>query len=428
MEALAPSNPKDRFEVYRFFNGLSAATKDGLDKRYVRVPFVKTFLLEHVSCRGNIQPKPPAKIFQNIGAEIKMLDDHFMSLAFELENKETKRVERKTTGFLEQYDERFFAYYTSEDSASARKRVEKWIHDPDLDFTWFSSELLQQLWDRDIKNRGDNRFGKLVFKHWSIFDMPEDFAISEEESEDKVEDEENEEENTNEEDIRKPEGRKARFEMGDRIGKIKAALKELQNNYDPLHAMYALRLPSLSAHGSHDLYQKGQITNRTDSFEDHRNTVRYLYRIYKSILSFTEECAWHKITQEQTMKVGFKGVPLIVKFIGEALSEPTFNRWVQMAFRKGNLFKLWGDPIRLGPTKVHVYGADRHLWQSINLEITSKGLVAILPQGTCGNTFHRLVTNIQHYVSPKIEAWVGSEPFKSVVSKWSPNMDNSDGY
>jgi len=142
------------------------------------------------------------------------------------------------------------------------------------------------------------------------------------------------------------------------------------------------------------------------------------------LLLAEEECAWH-VMSPGPPRVGTKGVPLIVKF-AEPLSEATFNRWVHMAFRKRNRFKLWGDPIRLGPTKVHVYGADRHLWQPINLEITSTGLVAILPKGTCGNTFHRLVANIQHYVCPKIQAWIGSESFESVVSKWPPNAEETD--
>jgi hypothetical protein len=107
-------------------------------------------------------------------------------------------------------------------------------------------------------------------------------------------------------------------------------------------------------------------------------------------------------------------VPLIINF-AEELSEATFNRWMELAFRKTNVFRLWGDPIRLGPRKVHVYGADRHLWQPINLEITAKRLVAILPRGTCGNTFHRLVTNVQRYVCPKIEVWLGAKPFEQLV-------------
>jgi hypothetical protein len=99
---------------------------------------------------------------------------------------------------------------------------------------------------------------------------------------------------------------------------------------------------------------------------------------------------------------------------------------MSLAFQKKNLFRLWGDPIQLGPTKVHMYGADRHLWQPINIEFTSKGVVAILPQGTCGNTFHRLVTNIQRYVSPDIEAWLGSKPFQSLADGMPSEQEVTD--
>ena len=426
MRTMAPSSPRDRFEVYRFFNGLSSEAKEGLDQRRLRVPLVKTFLLEHVASRGNGRPKPPSRIFENLGAVVRPIDDRFMGLNFNVIDPDTRSSLSVTTGFLEQYDERFFAYYTCEDSVEAKRRVAKWVQAPDLDYTWFSSPLLQVLWDKDVSKRGDERFGKLVFRHESIFDMPEDFSSSEEvpeenTSEDVTEEASYEEEGIVEERI-EVERRKARFEMGDRIGRIKSALTKLQQYYDPLNALHSLLLPSRMGSGGHDLYQTGQITNRTESFEDHRNTVRYLYRIYKAILDSTEKAAWSEISSTQALRVGLKGVPLVVKF-SEPLSEATFNRWVQKAFQRRNRFKLWGDPIRLGPTKVHVYGADRHLWQPINLELTAGGVVAILPQGTCGNTFHRLLTNIQHYVCPKIRAWVGAEPFEEIVRKWPDNAE-----
>jgi len=426
MRTLAPSNPRDRFEVYRFFNRLSSETKEGLDQRRNRLPLVKTFLLEHVARRGNGRPKPPAHIFEKLGAEVRAIDDRFMKLIFQVPDPDDRTRSRATTGFLEQYDERFFAYYTCEDSVEAKKLVAKWVQAPDLDYTWFSSFLLQVLWDKDVSKRGDERFGKLVFRHESIFDMPEDFSSPEETPEETASEDVTEEATDDEEGITEDrlevERRKGRFEMGDRIGRIRGALAKLQECYDPLHALHALRLPSRMGRGGHDLYQAGQITNRTDSFEDHRNTVRYLYRIYKAILDFTEKSAWNEISSTRDLRVGLKGVPLIVKF-SEPLSEATFNHWVQRAFQKRNPFKLWGDPIRLGPTKVHVYGADRHLWQPINLEMTANGVVAILPQGTCGNTFHRLVTNIQRYVCPKIQAWVGAESFEDVVRQWPANAE-----
>jgi hypothetical protein len=428
MLRLAPDNPKDRFAVYRFFNGVSEEGKEGLDLRRVRVPLVKTFLLEHVASHEKGHPKAAAEIFASLKARVRMLDESFMALTFDILDQETNQASPVTTGFLEQYDTRFFAYYTCEDAATAKRRVAGWIQHPDLDAAWYSSPLLQALWDKDVAKRGDNRFGRLVFRHESIFDMPEDFSAPE--AQDEYAGDQDYEEGVDHEtpdDRVEPERRKARFEMKDRIRDIRLALKELQRNYDPLHALYALRLPSRLGRGSHDVFQTGQVTNRADSFEDHRNTVRYLYRIYKSVLESTEESAWHRIATERSLRTGMKGVPLIVRF-EEPLSQATFDRWMELGFQKRNRFKLWGDPIRLGPTKVHVYGADRHLWQPINLEITASQLVAILPLGTCGNTFHRLVANIQQYVAPKIQAWVGSEPFDSLVSKWSPNSQESDGH
>ena len=271
--------------------------------------------------------------------------------------------------------------------------------------------MLQTLWDKDVSQRGDNRFVKLTFKHESIFEMPDD-AVQTNDGDDEDEDRERQEDD--EPDL---ERRKARFEMGDRIGRIRAALSNLQKNYAPLYALFSVRFPSRVGHGSHDLFQHGQITNRSDSFEDHRNTVRYLYRAYKSVLEATEDVAWNKVeapSREKPVGSNLKGVPLIIRF-KEELSKKTFDRWMSLAFQKKNQFRLWGDPVRLGPMKVHVYGADRHLWQPINLELTDKGIVAILPQGTCGNTFHRLVTNIQRYVCPNIDAWIGSKPFQSLA-------------
>ena len=419
MLRLAPQNVKDRFEAYRFFNGISEEATEGINQRRTRVPFVKTFLLESVSSHQN-RPPSASEIFDGFGVRLRRVDDTFFAVEGWLFDRDNNRSAQTITGFLEQYDKRFFAYYTSESAKDAKKRVATWIQYPDLDATWYSGPLLQALWDKDVSGRGDHRFGKLVFNHESIFEMPEDFAIS-------ISQDEDDEEETSgqvEEDLVEIDRRKARFEMADRIGRIRRSLTQLQKNYDPLHALYALRFPSMSARGSHDLYQSGQITNRTDSFEDHRNTVRYLWRIYKSILESTERSAWHKIKPERSLQTGVKGVPLIVKF-EERLPQATFDRWIQLGFQKRNRFKLWGDPIRLGPTKVHVYGADRHLWQPINLEITADQLVAILPVGTCGNTFHRLVTNIQHYVSPKIRAWVGAEAFETLVSAWPTVTDQT---
>lgn len=419
---LAPDNPKGRFDVYRFFNGVSAEGKEGIDAGRTRIPLVKTFLLEHVSGSGQRKPKAVEALWNGMGSEARQIDESFFSITGEVQDPATRKADRKVVGFVESFDERFFAFYTCEKSEDAKKRVFRWAQHPDLDLAWFSGPLLQTLWQNDISTRGDARFTKLVFKHESIYEMPADFAerVTVDETEDNTPSATTEAEDDGPE----PERRKARVELGDRIERIKRSLDDLQKSYDPMNALAALRIPSLTTTGGHDLYQAGQITNRTDSFEDHRNTVRYLYQIYKSVLNYTELLAWQQYGApgEQPLKaMQTGGAPLVVRF-AQPLGKEIFERWINLAFQKRNRFKLWGQPIAMGPTKVHVYGADRHLWQPINLELTDKGLTALLPRGTCGNTFHRLVANIQHYVSPKIDAWLGEKPFAEVVAKWPDGL------
>lgn len=432
MKLLGPPSATNRIDVFRFFNGLSQEAKEGLDCRKLRVPLVKSFLLEHVACNGNNHQKTPEQIFKSLGVEIKTIDDSFFQITSVVQDPGTKQNSMKVTGYLENYDGRFFAYYTCEGATEAKNRVEKWVQHPDLDHPWFSSPLLQSLWDKDVSKRGDARLGKLTFRHKNVFDIPEDSVdgVSSEVDDEEIEyevGEDNRGQVDEREDRPEREVVEARFEMKDRIGRIKSSLGKLQRDYEPLYVLNALRFPSRTCKGGHDLYQNGRITNRTDSFEDHRNTVRYLYKIYRNVLSYTEEHVWHEISKKQTMGVGFKGVPLIIRF-HEELNEKTFQQWMQRAFRKPNVFKLWGNPIRLGATHVHVYGADRHLWQPLNLEITSKGLVAILPKGTCGNTLHRLVANIQHYVCPRIESWIGADSFETVVGQWTNDMEKDSEY
>src|SRR5436190_151595 len=99
-----PSAPSDRFEVYRFFNGISADGQDGLSQGYTPIPLVKSFLLEHVSSRSDRTPKKPAAIFEALGAETRPLDDAFLELRVWEKHEGETAPRRKTAGYLEQFD------------------------------------------------------------------------------------------------------------------------------------------------------------------------------------------------------------------------------------------------------------------------------------------------------------------------------------
>jgi len=409
---------RDRFEVYRQLDG-QVVRRGVVPTASQRPPVVKSFLLEHVRPTAKRPATEPAVILQRLGLETRRIDETLLAvIGTDVVPGDESTAAPRVVGYLETYDPRFFAFYTTEKSVDAQRLVTRWLDSPELDHCWFNSRLLQRFWDKDVSSRGDRLYGRLVFRHESIFEMPDG------DGEDEVP--AGADDALDDEDSRPPERRKARFVMGDRIGEIRRSLDELQKHYSPLHALYALRFPSRTGRGGHDLYQNGQVTNRTHSFEEHRNMVRYLWRCYQTVLNTTEQAAWQ--SDEESVSLSgrtSRGVPLIVRF-GQKLSPETFDRWVSCAFNKRNRFRLWGQPLRLGPTKVHVYGADRHLWQPLSLELTAQGLTAILPKDTCGNTFHRLVTNIQHYVCPKIEAWLGNREFSSLAT-FGEQEEREDG-
>lgn len=421
MYPLAPENPRDRSAVYRFFDGKSSVAKEGLDASRLRVPLLKSFLLEHVAPGRDRKPRTPREIFEELGTEVRMLDDDFMQVSVFPKGTEDAPARPLPTGFVERFDERFFAYYTCEDSVEARKRVQRWLRSPELDACWFSGPLMQKMWDRDVSLRGDDRFCRMSFHHHSLFDRDSnevrDAGARTAEPKTRLRDPEDDDSD----DLRETDRRRARVVLTDRIGKIRGILKSLQGTYAPFHAIQSLRIPSLSVRGGHDLHQRGQITNRTGEFVDHRNTVLSLYRRYKGVLEATETSAWGGRPGDARNRMP-GGAPLIVRF-AEELDVQTFDRFVAEAFRERGPFKLWGNPIPMGTGKVHVYGADRHLWQPITLEFTTEGVVALLPRGTCGNTFHRLVANIQQYLAPDIEAWIGAKRFEDIAGDW-PSGDH----
>jgi len=47
--------------------------------------------------------------------------------------------------------------------------------------------------------------------------------------------------------------------------------------------------------------------------------------------------------------------------------------------------------------------------------MTPSRFIAVLPQGTCGNTIHRLVTNIQKMLEPDIEVYVGDVLYQDII-------------
>jgi len=402
---------KSRHEMIRYFDGWSAERKEELAEKKTRKPLVKTNLLETLGCAGN-HGDDVVKLFARNGMILKELEkDLYQSV-----------VEGRTIGFLERLRPRIVALYSTMDSRELEALVRRLVMTaPEIDHVWLSGSTFNVLWNLVCKVSNPNRYVRIVFMHDSIYDVdnpsvsPPDIRDSSTDDDDILGD-----------DLRVViERRAARFQLVDRVRVVKEKLGDLQKTYSPLHAISQLRFPSSVGKGGHDFCDNGKVTNRSDSFRDHRSHILYVTRIYEKMLGETEERVWSGSEVSTGLPNEFQrilGVPLVARF-SEPLTQAVFEYWLNSTFRRPqNRFRLWGHPITLGPTKAHVYGLDKHLWRPLFLEITAQGCTAVVPRGTCGNTVHRLVTNIQRYLDPAAEFYLGQVPYSMIVDSSSQEV------
>lgn len=397
---------KNRQQMIRFFDGYAIERMEELDERKLKRPLVKSHLLELLDGQEARTSQGLQAIFGRRGVRLQPFNEGL----FLATDDQTGEI-----GFLERLRPRIVALYSTMKSDELGRWVRRLVlRSPEIDHVWLSGLTFGVLWELVTRLSHPHRFTRLVFTHDSIFDVDSTALEPGEDEEEISQDSEDEELG---EII---ERRATSFRLVDRIGVIQEKLEALQKLYSPLYAISQLRFPSPVGRGGHDFYDNGRVTNRSESFRDHRSHLLFVVRIYEQLLKLTEEQAWYSIQESVGVPGQFHkivGAPVVIRF-QQPLNRVVFDYWIRATFeRKRNRFRLWGHPIRLGPTKVHVYGVDRHLWQPLFLELTAKGCTAIIPNGTCGNTVHRLVTNIQRYLDPGAEAFIGDKPYRQMVEE-----------
>jgi hypothetical protein len=410
-----------REKMIRYFDGYAAERMEELGKKSTKRPLVKSYMLEHV---GDSQKQKDISMVLGMSGIITEKIDENLYRVLDTNNG------NGYMGFVEVFTPRYFVFYTSQPSDIADSWVKNLVfNSPDLDHIWLSGLTFNVLWKRVIQLSKPYRYVSLLFVHESIYEI--DSKANEPEHN---ENEYNEDQSALiDRDVAEIiERRAAKFKLVDKISVVQEKLDKLQELYLPLYAISQLRFPSPIGRGGHDFYDNGKVTNRSGDFRDHRSHILYVQRIYDELMKRTEERAWYSLDKEKVSVPGkfqkLIGAPVTIDF-GEPLSKETFDYWIKSTFgRINNKFRLWGNPIVLGPTKVHVYGVDKHLWKPIFLELTNKHLIAIVPKGTCGNTIHRLICNIQKYIDPSAKAYIGDKEYKSLVDESSKEIKYGTGY
>lgn len=394
-----------RREYFDYLDHWTVGTVNDLRAHMTNRALVKAYLLETSRFNG---ARDAIAALRSAHQEVDQIDHALYRLRWVGEGADWALVEVE--------DQRYPVVYTALDSQEANRRVDHLLStSPLLDRAWFAAPMFQRLWKVVLEAFPEHRFSQIVFEHESLFEaLADDLTPTSSDDEDQDDVRESE-------DRIEVERRRARMQITERIGKLAKALAKMRPEYEPLESIVRLRIPA-PRRGGHDVYFDGRFTNRSDSMTSLRQTVGMVTNIYRHTTEKAEEASWPKSSDVMATRQPMSlGAPLLVKF-SEKLEQPTFERWIAALKRKNNRFRLWGNPIELSKGKVHLYAVDTHLWQPIDLEITRNHLYALLPAGTCGNTIHRLVANIQRFVDPKLEIYIGSESYESFIARAPVNQ------
>ena len=317
--------------------------------------------------------------------------------------------EGRVVGLLEALEERHPVFYTTLAADDSNKWVRQVVdRNPWLDRLWLSSPILFELWKYVQRTTPAHRYVRLGFEHEAWYETASNLSDTDGAE---VDDDEPADDEAAHGFV---ERRRSKVALTERLGVLQEKLPQFRDLYDPMHSLVQLQIPS-GSRGGHLLYYDGHATNRSDSFVEHRAAVAQVLGLYRRITEHSEDQLWVDTTEVGDDGFTVKGAPVTIGF-RQPLSEATFNRFVDLGLeRRTSRFRIGGYVTRRGPTKVHVAAIDRHLWQPFLLEVTSKQLVAVLPRGTCGNTIHRLVTNVQRLLDPSVDVWLGNERYETAV-------------
>lgn len=389
---------QSREEFVDYLEGFAPKTATEIAEGKPTRKLIRTYMLETAS-RNHATPELASLFPGNV--QLHRLDDTLYRI-------EDANYNGEVVGLLEALDNRHPVIHTTMKADESNKWTRRVVdNNPWLDRLWLSSPILFELWNHVQRTTPSDRYVRLGFDHEAHYEMPSNIGDHNPGSEDTI-DYEDEVQGL-------IERRRSKVTITERLMILKEKLDNFLDLYDPLHSLVQLQVPS-GGRGGHLFYYDGRVTNRSDSFLEHRAAVKSVLTFYRNITEHAEKRLWVDTIETNTDAYSMCGSPLMIQF-SNPLSSEKFDRFVDLELkRRTSRFRIGGYITHHGPTKVHMAAIDRHLWQPLLLELTSKQLLVVLPHGTCGNTVHRLVTNIQRYLDPKINVWLGSELYTSVVA------------
>ena len=388
-----------REKVFDFLDDYACQRKEEIDRRQLGKDqgLIKSYLMETLPTNGDAVMDVPV-ILRGTGWQVTPIDG---AALYRVRDNEGE------IGFLEPLSSRHLALHSTKEARRADKALRNTVFaTAQLDFAWLAGSTFQTIWQHLVLPQMPDRFVTFKFEHLARFeDAPwdgQDGELDEDWSADEL-----------------IERRASTLAITERSNQIARFLPQLQTYHPPFKAIKMLRIPAAEARGGYDFWSWGKVTYRAPSFRDGRSQILSITRLYEQTTRAIEQRLWLQ-AEKTTLRDGSESVTLtgapVTLVFDPPLSLPTFQNFISTTFERGQgPLRLWGNPIPLGEQKVHVYGIDLHLWKRIYLEITPRQMLVVLPQGTCGNTVHRLAANVQRYLSPTVDVFIGDVRYDDLI-------------
>lgn len=388
-----------REQVFDFLDDYASQRKEEIGRHQLGKDqgLIKSYQIETLPDNGRVEVDVPA-VLRGTGWQVTPIDDAALYRV---------RDDEGELGFLEPLSSRHLVLHSIKETHRADKIMRNTIlSTAQLDFSWLSGSTFQTIWQRLVLPHMPDRFVTFKFEHLARFE-----GASRDEQ-----DEEPDKDWSSDEGI---ERRASTLAITERSNKIAQFLPQLQDSHPPFKAIKMFRIPAAETRGGYDFWSWGKVTYRAPTFRGGRSQILSITRLYEQTTRVIEQRLWLQM-EKTILRGGGEGVTLtgapITLVFDPPLPLPTFQNFITTTFERGQgPFRLWGNPIHLSEQKVHVCGIDLHLWKRIYLEITPRQMLVVLPHGTCGNTIHRLVTNVQRYLDPTVETFIGEVRYEDLV-------------
>jgi hypothetical protein len=157
-----------------------------------------------------------------------------------------------------------------------------------------------------------------------------------------------------------------------------------------------------------DVKFNGKLTTRGTSRAPYEAMIGELRNHYAQRIKGIEEAL------QLTIATDGAALPVTLRF------EQPFGDAAELCkrlFRAARPFRLWGTPVPIGDDIFSVAAIDLHVGNPIDFEVGPDWMRAYVHKGGCGNTILRLITNFQHHIDARVEAWIDDRPVSELESQ-----------